>query len=237
MSNNNKLTVEIFRDLQTPGVSVDPVITSVNGIAKLANAEFDILRADRRLKFAPGRQETIHANNIKWQNLPADINLILSSRPIRTTKPGYQTQGHSIVQPGPKIGVRGALISTYDNDQVTMVASHEIAHTLNLKNGGESWDGDGHCKNEHCLLHKQVNTTEETVVKTPSSFAGWTRRFKSGTMTETKINHINSTPCSECTMQIGFYAAMLLEVKKGRSMPSSLIFPAAPSPRLEKNGG
>lgn len=97
-----------FRDLQTPGVSVDPVIASVNGIAKLANAEFDILRADRRLKFAPGRQETIHADDIKWQNLPADINLVLSARPILGSDITQRTLGITSVRRGAGIGTRGS---------------------------------------------------------------------------------------------------------------------------------
>lgn len=225
MSNNNKLTVEIFRDLQTPGVAVDPIVTSVNSIARLANTEFDILRADRRLKFAPQRQQAIHADNIKWQNLPADINIVLSERPITGSSFGKRTLGLTSVRGGSGIGTRGSLISTYDNDHVVAVTSHEVLHALNLKSNGDSSDGEGHCKNEHCIMHKYTNTEEGWAVRKPASYKEWGQRFINGPTLERKIDLINSTPCSECTMQIGFYAGVLLDVKKGRSIPRSLIFP------------
>lgn len=224
MNRRSNLSVEIFHDLHTPGIAVDPVLTSLDGIAKLANAEFDILQTTRRIRIAAESSEAIQTHKINWQTLPADINIVLSERPI-ASDPSTKIFGETAIQFGPDLGTRVCVISTHENNHLVTVATHEICHTLNLKHSGATYDGTGHCTEEHCLMHATINEQVSTREKKPASFKERVLHLLDGPLYEPEFTLKNNTPCMECIKQIGSHTLLLTEAKNGRFIPRHLIFP------------
>jgi len=224
VNNKNNLTVEIFHDLHTPGIAVDPIVTSLSGIARLANTDFDIIRTDRRIKIASEDKETIHPDKVNWHVLPADINIVLSDRPIDPDI-GANVRGVTSVQQGAGLGDRGIIISTHENNDMIAVSSHEICHALNVKSLGETWDGIGHCTDEYCLMHKSIQRSVTRREKTPTSLKERVQKLFDGPVYTTEHIAQNSTPCAECVRQIGVHTLFLTETKNGKFIPPQLIFP------------
>ena len=223
ITNPNKLTVEIFRDEKTPDVTIDPVITALGGLSRIVDS-FEIIRADRTIKVADESQ-TIDMHKIVWRRARADITVAMTDRPIYDYKKKVDVRGASFIMPDKysRLGFREAIISSQGGATTEEVTEHEIGHILNVKSFGDKSDGEGHCLDEDCVMYYSTvpKVTQSSPEKLGEKIKATFGRFKA----ETMVSYDRRKLCAECAPQLGSSAFMLLEAKRGKFVPDSIVFP------------
>lgn len=209
----NRLTVEIFRDATTPDASVDHALDGIEHFGQhTPHTAIEIVGSRRLIRTTDG--PVIDTNRIRWPQMRADLNLIMTERALSESKVipprgavdpfgSYErrTIGRSLREVTGYPGSSGVAIVNTLTALPSLTVAHESAHMMGLKQRGKAHDGDRHCTDSDCILYPEAPQGSEY-----SNNPSLRRDF-----------------CQECGPQLGMRAFYLLERKHGKSVPDSLF--------------
>ncbi len=197
----NGLSIEVFRDyhsIDPNSLSVDPVMASVSGIAKIIG-KFDIL--DTKNLLALTDRPTISINGTRYlfdtESESADLNVVITDRMLLHDNGGL-LRGVAHTIPNKKaLGSRLAIVSTYENDtdvETIETGYHEIGHILNLRSRRDS----AHCDDWDCALNTYFSSED-------SDYCIY---------------------CDRCASQLPKCVDRLVRAKKGQRVAKRALFPS-----------
>lgn len=211
--NQKKLTVEIFRDADRPNLPLDVAEPGIDEVRRIT-AGIEIVRTTRLLRVARPDQRMIKSDGIRWPNLDADFNIIVTDRPLVTVS-GLREYGHAETQRGSaNLGV--AIIDTANPDYPIPMVAHEFGHLFDVKKTGENWDGHHHCRDEDCFM--QIYPSETKIVSErirQSGVKNFMERhgYRKAQYVDKKTSNANKF-CEECAEQIDKEAFFLKSTKE-----------------------
>ena len=141
--------MEVFRDVDTPHVAIDPVVASIHGL-KTVTDTIRVENSRRKLRIAATESPTYALENVRaWPSLPADLNIVVTERPF--TSPRVLGQARTATDRS-RLGSRIAVVSAHkENGRLATIARHELHHLVS---------GSSHCDTPDCLM--QQNMTDRT---------------------------------------------------------------------------
>lgn len=220
----DKLTVEIFQDAITSPVSIDPIYTSLNGLAKIRDI-FAIVDDRHELLHDPEDPEVMCRQLMTERSgQPADLNIMITRQRV-SAKP--HLAGVSYVAPNHTVlGVRMAIIQHTSHDKVTKkVADHEIAHMINVKTAGKHYDGIAHCTSKDCLMSAEAPMPRGKLAEVLRLSLQQLSIIKDQGRELYKREY-----CQDCIEQIAPRTDELLQAKQGIKLPRYVLFPIYHSP-------
>lgn len=198
MNKEPGVSVEIFRDSSRKKLSTEAAEAGIDIVRQIATG-VKIMKTTRLLTIAKSEQGFVDMAKIRWPKFDADLNVIVTDRPIfppdmdRSDPTDDWLQAYlsgvmGISQRLPGLGsTRVAVIDTQISSSTENVTAHEVGHLLNLKKQGETWDNESHCSTQECTMRPRLGGGEEF--------------------------------CNECTQQLGQSAFYFQKAKAGETVP------------------
>jgi hypothetical protein len=219
------LTVEIFKDLETPEVDLDCIAAGVARVAGVATG-LAVERAGRSLRLTrPGAPDVSFDYVRQWPRFSADINIIGTTRPIvtsdKTGLPGrrpeeLQVVGNSQISGPLRHLLRIALVRDAVGLEPDYTTAHEFGHLLNVRPKvlaqGVSKE---HCASAECLMY----SVYETAAAPYRDKALSTSRFIQNSIRPVRRLEY----CGGCAESIGRHAFFLTQLKNGLTVPDALL--------------
>jgi hypothetical protein len=153
------LSIEIFRDIETPGISIDAAIEGLEEVRGIIGSLVIVAR-NGLLRLSKPDKDIIRTNKIPPLDIETDFGIILTGRriimPSKKRLPiskGNITVGLTVHT---KQGSDFALIDALNSRSVRGSTMHEKGHLLGIPNGGEDFDGFCHCRRRDCVMHSQI---------------------------------------------------------------------------------
>ena len=219
------LTVEIFKDLQTPEVSIDEVLEGVGKTALLAEG-LDIVRTGRKLRISKPGAEVVLADKINsWPDFTADINIVTTARPIEISRKVNRTRemssGTAVLGAAGVTGslrntMRVAIVRAGFRLQAAATAGHEIGHLLDVRphQPARADDAD-HCADTNCLMAPSVEAA--------SMEATTNHRIAGFFLNDRAVQAQSPEYCDGCAESLGRNAYFLTKAKNGEFVPDALL--------------
>lgn len=227
MAKRDKLTVEIFRDKDTPSMSIDPVIVGVESLMKITD-RLDVAEATQTVEFQKS-DDNIIDTTLLLDPGRADINVFVTGSPFDlTNESGHRLLGfaHSLPSARSLIGYRTAVISLYKNKNASLTAAHEIAHTLNVKEFGYKSDEQGHCVDPCCTMFSEAQSSELKERVANMMYRSIGKITRSPFVVETTNGFFSTkTFCADCIEETNGNADALIDTLHGKSVGSQRVFP------------
>lgn len=217
--NSKHLSIEVFRDYETPEVPTESAEQAVELLIKYTDG-IAISSMNRMIKI--GTKSTlpeIESIRFPYTSMNSDLNLIVTSRPFESKDPGMVLKG--IAQRHTHDGgvKRVAIVSTDKNRNPDITGAHELGHLLNMKSHGETFDGKGHCSLPDCMMHGVRNVPMDDIrIARASVMSNLAKRFQR-VQDVVVENRPHENLCNECAYQLGENAFWLLRAKNGMSLP------------------
>lgn len=215
----NTFSFEIYREVSASDTSLEPVIAGLNGLRRIIG-DVDITENETLLQFPDVDRERLRVHEYGIKHL-ADFAIILTTKPIGDID--ERTRGITYSFPnGQPLGLRNTILSTYDNLNLESTTEHEVGHLFNMAHGGETHDGNGHCKDNTCMMHPSIDRHIE--------------RQRNVYVDEQGNKHIlgekireytlKKKLCQVCESLFSLNAEILMDAKRGKDVPEKLIFAA-----------
>lgn len=180
------ISVEIFRDLETPDVSINDAVAGLADIQQLIEP-LKIIDKNRRLKLSKLGSSAIYTNQITSFNIRSDFGIILTERPIIVASGAKDNklQSGQITVGNTWPNGRSSPFSLIDAQRSYSVKNstmHELGHLFRVPGSGESYDGDCHCIDDNCVMHPLLaversafcNDCEKQLVKSAANLIEYT---------------------------------------------------------------
>lgn len=229
----NKLSIEVYRDTGVSSRDASPVLAGIEGLLKFTDA-LDIAEFPHEVRMRKNDQGEIeHAYQKDYKR--ADISVFVSHSPLdRTTADGDRVYGVAWAvpnEPSP-LGFRVANISLHDNKNLGLVGTHEVAHTLNLKNFGRKHDRKGHCIDTCCIMYREApkSKLEERIMNVSNRIDARLQNLREYADATNGFFSLR-TFCPDCRAELVSNTDILTDVKRGIYVPREIIFPSAFSNR------
>lgn len=246
MNTSGRITIEIFRDAETPDVDLTSIEKGFGMVQQVVpKLEVQGLDKVRAIRLTRPDQEYIDSTLIRWPRFGADLNIVATERPMITREQDSRfgdvsdelkgvvremeahaspTLGYTHKRERTFGGLAVALVNVKKPVFPHMVSSHEIGHMLALKEIGETYDGDAHCVLENCLMYPYEDPLIAEVPLAQDRKKGWRRLSASKPKHEKALIPRAETFCAECGEQMGRYAYLLTLVKQGQTIPPNLMW-------------
>lgn len=220
------LSVEIFRDEDSRHLSPEIAEHGIDNVDRIVRG-IEIVRATRLFRMPVNAHGWVESSNrVRWPKFPADLNVILTEKPI-AAGPDSKTLGDGSLSVGGVAhvdntvdGLRVAIINT-TLPFADIAVAHETGHLLNLKNHGSTCDGEGHCVNDDCIMHP----SQQPEITFTSQYIGRRGIFRRKSYREKATGYKSSTEqfCEECSHQARVNSFMLQKAKSGEYVPPDLL--------------
>lgn len=212
----NSFSFEICKDVSAQDISIDPVVASLESMRENIG-EIDIVETNHLIEFPDSDSERIRPRQLCIRQM-ADFALVLTNKPIG--EEDERTKGFTYSYPdGKPLGLRASIISTHDNYNLEVVTDHEVGHLFNMVNHGEKHDGNGHCTDEECMMHKSLTHALERTIYV-SDENGEEHR----TIGETRPTYLKKRLCQTCESLFAYNTQVLLDAKQGKEVANNLVF-------------
>lgn len=220
MPEMRQLSVEVFRDYNYPEIDVQPADDGIEKINRIVQG-IEIVRKTRLFKLPSWADGSIDMEKIDWPVFPADLNLVLTKTPLSPTESSL-TVISGMALSGNKVYSPRVAVVDMSYEWTPQVVAHETGHLLGLKQRGSTHDGEGHCRNAHCLMHYKDDRTNIVEKVRPKSIS---RLLKRNIAHEhiTAVESSQQNFCAECRHQLAVNAFMLAKAKAGNFVPSDLL--------------
>jgi len=231
MSISPGISVEVFRDRDARNLSTESAEAGVDIVRQITTG-IEIIRTTGLITIANPKGDDFDMEKIRWPRFEADLNIVVTNRPLydpdrdkNTTATanvltGRKTTlvGNSLYVPGVGTG-RVAVIDTSRSGSPVHVAAHETGHLLKLKSSGDSWNFKGHCIDPECLMQSGEKLETVTEYKPLSSLKAWLGCKPERTVT---YKSLVEDFCDECTEQLDRNAHYYQLAKAGEMVPLDL---------------
>lgn len=215
------ISVEIFRDIDRPTVSIDAAEGGVDHLRRITRG-IDIVRATRLIRIAKPEAATVTSDNIRWpRSFSADLNLIVTDRQIISAD--RQVGGVTHITPG--LGtLKTAVIDITAHNQPELIAAHEGGHLLHAKHSGVKWDGVAHCQDVTCYMYPvPIVELVQQRVRQKGVGAWLERQGLRPARYEEVTQPVAGSFCDECAEEIDKKALFLRMAKAGQAIPSGWL--------------
>lgn len=157
------LSVEIFRDINTPDVSIDAAVEGLEAVRGIVGS-LEIVARNGLLRLTQHESDIIRTDQLPALDIRTDFGLILTGRPIvmpsawqRPIHEGNITVGLTV---HPDQANDYALIDAARTRSLKNSTMHEAGHLLGIPNRGKHFDGGCHCRRGRCLMHAELRLTQ-----------------------------------------------------------------------------
>lgn len=198
-------TVEIFHDAESGRLDPGVVLSGLEVVSAIAG-RLDIIRQTRLLKVSLPNADEVQVDKIRWPAFEADINMVLTERPLVLAQQSNGTIVESINAGVAMPFSQVALIDVSSAKFPRMTTAHEIGHLFGLKNVGTWVDGPeagAHCRRMDCIMHSTRLEQPEIV---PVSVKGIRKAMQNLKLTPPQYKVVttcsNAEFCHECTDQL-----------------------------------
>ena len=220
MTDRPPLTVEIFRDADTPDISLDEVEAGIEAVRTIATG-LQIVRKNRLVRIATPGADVVYPSKVRFARQSTDYNVVLTGRELRDDLVKDDDKVESKIA---GMTYKRVSIITSTSIDVKLATQHETAHLLHLKRSGDAHDGDGHCTNEGCIM--LANADVRPLYKFTFTQTRWDKVLRRpGTLHHEMVGIESERKafCGECTQQLGMIAFYLQKLKAGEAIPPALF--------------
>ncbi|USN96267.1 MAG: hypothetical protein H6797_04295 [Candidatus Nomurabacteria bacterium] len=187
MHYNRNLSIEIFRDSETPDVQVDLAVTALEEIRQITK-HIEIVERGNVLQLSEPGVDAVYTKDVPLHKIQTDFGIILSSRPlVLPTMLGQPPNTGNITVGNAWVGLDKpfAVIDAERTYSLKNSTKHEVGHFIGVPRKGKYFDGDCHCNRPNCVMHSM-----------------------------TKIEIEQDDYCHNCTAQLAKNAFNLMRLKK-----------------------
>ena len=155
MHYNRNLSIEIFRDSETPDVQIDLAVTALKEIQQISK-HIKIIERGGLLELSEPGLDVIYTRDMPLHDIRTDFGVILTSRrlvlPSNVWEPGSNDR---IVVGNTWIGLDKplTLIDAERTRSLKNSTKHEVGHFIGVPRKGKNFDGDCHCNRPACVMH------------------------------------------------------------------------------------
>lgn len=229
------LTVEVFRDIETPEVPLEGLHAGIEQMTHLA-VGLTLERSGRRMRLSKPDAASIDLDKIdNWPRFTADINVVATTRPLTTTRElrvpsqqsvGLRIIGDSCVEGPLRKKTRVAVVRVASGINPSNVTRHEVGHLLDVCPKRLALPEDsGHCATSKCLMYPAYEKAElpelgELLVRGREHVR---RRAAAEFLRQTLRTASWIDFCGSCAESIGRNAFFLTKAINGEFVPDVLL--------------
>lgn len=227
MGTANKLSIEVYRDLDTSSKDLEPVMAGIEGLLKYTDA-LDIDEYHEPIYVYKNKYGELSSENQEEMHR-ADIGIYVSHAAMDGTDlDANKIYGAAWYTPSDSspIGTRIAVISLHNNQNLELVSGHETAHTLNMKHFGRKENRNGHCVDSCCVMYHGAARSkfEERIMNVINRIDARLKHIPEYADATDGLFSLK-TYCSDCRTELANNTEMLVDAKNGLSVPDNLLFP------------
>lgn len=197
--NKPTASVEIFHDVYCGEQDTEGVLQGLAIVEAIAG-QLDVVRDTRKLKLTFSSYDPVQMDKIRWPQLGADFNLVLTSRTIVNNN--YPIEGVSL-----RNGLQRVAIVDSEYEHLPIVVAHELGHLFRLKETGQVAI-DGHCALPECVMAAGAEAPRKTMPKSSSRTERILGKLGLKAAEFVEVNDYDSKHfCDECSDQLEKTAA------------------------------
>lgn len=227
MKEVDHLTVEVFRDADRKDTSLDLAMPGID-LVRSHDVPLQVIRSDRLLRVARPEDDSVVANKIRWPKLGADLNIVLTNRPLFDTAPSSSQD--SLYARQDRLGValysdrplanKIALIGLGEMGHSDLTVAHEMAHLLNVQPTNAIEGNQRHCATERCVMHPVARREhiEERVPQKGIRLIQEKLGYRLPEYTDRLVPMAHDF-CIDCGGQLAKRAFFLMMQKSGKTIP------------------
>lgn len=215
---SSRLSLEIFRDVETPDANTDLVESGVGIVNEVIDGKIDITQSSRKMRISKQGAKAVVASRIRWNASSIDFRVVTTSRPIDDEN--AFVSGFAMRRPN---GGGDAVVSAFHRKELTLATTtaHELGHLFGLKYDGTD---SHHCSDSDCIMFYAARTELEEVKIKKKGIASWLER-RGYVAPEYSLEEVSPQQdfCNPCAAQLARKSFFLLQHREGKFIPQEWL--------------
>lgn len=151
-----RISIEIYRDIETPEIAIDAAVSGLEEVGQRVPG-LDIIARGGLMRVSQPGTETIETAKLPRLDIEADFAMVITGRRL-----AVPTDAMNVILPGnivigntwPNGNTKPfSLIDAERGLSPRITAKHELGHLLRFPREGRKFDGDCHCTSGRCVMH------------------------------------------------------------------------------------
>lgn len=159
------ISVEIFRDIETPDVSIERAIAGLEAVRQIV-MPLEIVARNGLLRLSSYESNVIRTDKLPPVDIRTDFGIILTKQmivmPAERQMPIHDGNLTVGLTNHPDGASDYSIIDTWRTNSVINSTMHETGHLFSIPNGGETFDGGCHCMRPECLMYGELLDCQTT---------------------------------------------------------------------------
>lgn len=156
MYGSKRISIEVFRDVETPEIPIDAVIAGLKEVRTLVPT-IEVVARNGLMRISDPGTEAIHTKSLPILDIETDFGMIITGRPIvippsaaSRIAPGNLVVGNTLPT---GLNKPFSIIDAARARFPRQTTKHELGHLFKIPHEGERFDGDCHCTDRKCVMH------------------------------------------------------------------------------------